>query len=118
MRLRNRQKLTVLLSDIFKTRPSAQWLDLLERQGVPAGPIYKVDEVFADPQVQHLGIAEPLHHPTRGDVRVVGTPITMSRTPARVVSPLPEPGAHTDEILRGLGYSASDIADLRARKIV
>jgi crotonobetainyl-CoA:carnitine CoA-transferase CaiB-like acyl-CoA transferase len=118
MRLRNRSKLTELLSDIFKTRPSAQWLDLLERQGVPAGPIYKVDEVFADPQVQHLGIAEPLHHPTRGDVRVVGTPITMSRTPPKVISPLPDPGAHTDEILRGLGYSAADIADFHAKKIV
>jgi len=118
MRLRNRPKLTALLADIFETKPSAHWLDLLEQQGVPAGPIYKVDEVFADPQVQHLDIAEPLHHPTRGDVRVVGTPITMSRTPAKVVSPLPDLGAHTDEILRGLGYSAADIADLRARKIV
>jgi crotonobetainyl-CoA:carnitine CoA-transferase CaiB-like acyl-CoA transferase len=68
--------------------------------------------------VQHLGIAEPLHHPTRGDVRVVGTPITMSRTPAKVVSPLPDPGAQTDEILRGLGYSDAEIADLRSRKIV
>jgi crotonobetainyl-CoA:carnitine CoA-transferase CaiB-like acyl-CoA transferase len=85
---------------------------------VPAGPIYKVDEVFADPQVQHLGIAEPLHHPTRGDVRVVGTPITMSRTPAKVISPLPDPGAHTDEILRGLGYTAAEIADFHAKKIV
>ena len=118
MRLRNRPKLTALLGDIFKTKPSAQWLDLLEQQGVPAGPIYKVDEVFADPQVQHLGIAEALNHPTRGDVRVVGTPITLSRTPAKVVSPLPDPGADTDEILRGLGYSTADIADLRTRKIV
>jgi crotonobetainyl-CoA:carnitine CoA-transferase CaiB-like acyl-CoA transferase len=118
MRLRNRPKLTAMLSGIFKTKPSAQWLDLLEQQGVPAGPIYKVDEVFADPQVQHLGIAEPLHHPTRGDVRVVGTPITMSRTPAKVISPLPDPGAHTDEILRGLGYTAAEIADFHAKKIV
>ena len=85
---------------------------------VRAGPIYKVDEVFSDPQVQHLGIAEPLQHPTRGDVRVVGTPITMSRTPAKVVSPLPDPGADTDEILRGLGYGATEIEDFRARKIV
>ena len=118
MRLRNRPKLTALLADIFKTKPSAQWLELLEQQGVPAGPIYKVDEVFADPQVQHLGIAEPLHHPTRGDVRVVGQPITMSRTPAKVVSPLPDAGAHTDEILRGLGYSATEIKDFHTKKIV
>ncbi|HZP69403.1 MAG TPA: CaiB/BaiF CoA-transferase family protein [Pseudolabrys sp.] len=118
MRLRNRPKLTALLTDIFKTRNSAQWLDLLEQQGVPAGPIYKVDEVFADPQVKHVGIAAPLHHPKRGDIRVVGQPINLSRTPARVVSSLPEPGAHTDEILRSLGYSAADIEELHAKKIV
>ena len=118
MRLRNRPKLTALLADVFKTKSSAQWLDLLEQQGVPAGPIYKVDEVFADPQVEHLGIAVPLHHPKRGDVRVVGQPMTLSRTPARVVSTLPEPGAHSDEILRDIGYSAAEIADFRARRIV
>ena len=118
LRLRNRPKLTVLLAEIFKTKTSSQWLDLLEQQGVPAGPIYKVDEVFADAQVKHLGIAVPLYHPTRGDVRVVGQPITLSRTPARVVSPLPEPGAQTDEILRGLGYKTEEIAGLRSRKIV
>src|SRR4029078_11161818 len=96
----------------------AHALEWPEQQGVRAGPIYKVDEVFADPQVQHLDIAEPLHHPTRGDVRVVGTPITMARTPAKVLSPLPDLAAHTDDILRSLAYSAADIADLRARKSV
>jgi crotonobetainyl-CoA:carnitine CoA-transferase CaiB-like acyl-CoA transferase len=100
-RFRNRS--TALLTQIFKMKTSAQWADLLEKHGVPAGPIHKVDEVFADPQVEHLGIAAPLHHPTRRDVRMVGQPITLSRTPAHVVSPLPEPGTHTDEILRGLG---------------
>jgi crotonobetainyl-CoA:carnitine CoA-transferase CaiB-like acyl-CoA transferase len=118
LRLRNRPKLAAVLTEIFKSKTSAQWLDLLEQQGVPAGPIYKLDEVFADPQVKHLGIAVPLHHPTRGDVRVVGQPVALSRTPARVVSPLPEPGAHTDEILRDIGYSVADIAEFRARKIV
>jgi crotonobetainyl-CoA:carnitine CoA-transferase CaiB-like acyl-CoA transferase len=89
-RFRNRPQLTALLTQIFKMKSSSQWLDLVEKQGAPAGPIYKVDEVFADPLVEHLGIAAPLHHPTRGDVRVVGQPITLSRTPAHVVSPLPE----------------------------
>lgn len=118
MRLGNRPKLSALLNEIFKTRNSAQWLELLEQQGVPAGPIYNLDEVFADPQVRHLGIAVPLHHPKRGDIRVVGQPINLSRTAARVVSALPEPGAHTDEILRDLGYGAADIENFRAKKIV
>ncbi|MGC1828443.1 MAG: CoA transferase, partial [Pseudolabrys sp.] len=94
------------------------WLEQLERQGVPAGPIYKLDEVFADPQVKHLGIAVPLHHPKRGNIHVVGQPVTLSRTPASIVSTLPELGAHTDEILRGAGYSGAEIADFHARKIV
>jgi crotonobetainyl-CoA:carnitine CoA-transferase CaiB-like acyl-CoA transferase len=118
LRFRNRPKLTAILSEIFKTRSSAQWLEKLEHHGVPAGPIYKLDEVFADPQVKHLGIAVPLHHPKRGAVHVVGQPITLSRTPAAVVSTLPELSAHTDEILRDAGYSDADIADFRARKIV
>jgi crotonobetainyl-CoA:carnitine CoA-transferase CaiB-like acyl-CoA transferase len=118
LRLRNRPKLTALLTEILKTKSSAQWLERLEQQGVPAGPIYKVDEIFADPQVRHLGIAVPLHHPKRCDIRVVGQPITLSRTPARVVATLSESGTHTDETLRGIGYSAAEIKDFRARKIV
>jgi crotonobetainyl-CoA:carnitine CoA-transferase CaiB-like acyl-CoA transferase len=118
LRFRNRPELTVLLAEIFKTKSCAQWLEVLERQGVPAGPIYKLDEVFADPQVQHLGIAAPLHHPTRGDIRVVGQPVTLSRTPARVVSTLPELGAHTDEILHDAGFSEAEITSFHASKIV
>jgi crotonobetainyl-CoA:carnitine CoA-transferase CaiB-like acyl-CoA transferase len=117
-RFRNRPKLTAILSDIFKTKSSSHWLDKLEQRGVPAGPIYRLDEVFADPQVEHLGIAAPLHHPTRGDIRVVGQPIGLSRTPASVDTALPELGAHTDKILRDAGYSNAEIADFHARKIV
>jgi crotonobetainyl-CoA:carnitine CoA-transferase CaiB-like acyl-CoA transferase len=118
LRFRHRPKLMALLADIFKTQRSADWLARLEAHGVPAGPIYKVDEVFADRQVDHLGIAVPLKHPTRGDIRVVGEPITLSRTPARVETPLPEAGAHTDEVLREIGCSADEIARWRAAKVV
>jgi crotonobetainyl-CoA:carnitine CoA-transferase CaiB-like acyl-CoA transferase len=118
LRFRNRPKLTAILSDIFKTKSSSHWLDKLEQRGVPAGPIYRLDEVFADPQVEHLGIAAPLHHPTRGDICVVGQPIGLSRTPASVDTALPELGAPTDKILRDAGYSNAEIADFHARKIV
>jgi crotonobetainyl-CoA:carnitine CoA-transferase CaiB-like acyl-CoA transferase len=118
LRFRNRPMLTAILSDIFKTKSSSHWLDKLEQRGVPAGPIYRLDEVFADPQVEHLGIAAPLHHPTRGDICVVGQPIGLSRTPASVDTALPELGAHTDKILRDAGYSNAEIADFHARKIV
>jgi crotonobetainyl-CoA:carnitine CoA-transferase CaiB-like acyl-CoA transferase len=117
-RLRNRPALTRQLAEIFKTRASADWLQALEAAGVPAGPIHQVDEMFADPQVRHLGIAVPGHHRTRGDIRVVGQPLAMSRTPPGVEAMIPQRGEHTEEILTEAGYGAADIARLRNAKVV
>jgi crotonobetainyl-CoA:carnitine CoA-transferase CaiB-like acyl-CoA transferase len=117
-RFRNRPRLTAILIDIFKQKPSADWLAKLENAGVPAGPIYGVDEVFADPQVEHLGMAVPLQHPRRGAIAVVGQPITLSRTPASVVSTLPEAGEHSTEILREAGYGDADIDRFREARII
>jgi crotonobetainyl-CoA:carnitine CoA-transferase CaiB-like acyl-CoA transferase len=117
-RTRHRPQIKALLAPIFAARTSADWLAALEAEGVPAGPIYRVDEVFADPQVKHLGIAAALTDSERGDVRVVGQAITLSRTPASVVSSVPEQGEHTQEILREIGCTDNEIAQLRANKIV
>jgi crotonobetainyl-CoA:carnitine CoA-transferase CaiB-like acyl-CoA transferase len=80
---------------------------------VPSGPIYAIDQAFADPQVRHLGIAEPL-----GDTTYLGQPVTLSRTPSRVVSHPPELGEHTDEVLQGLGYDAAGIERLKHHGII
>lgn len=117
-RLRNRPALMGLLAQIFASASSAEWLALLESHGVPAGPIYRMDEVFADPQVQHLRIAQDVPHRERGHVSLVGQPVTLSRTPAALVSSLPEKGEHSDAILEETGYSAADIARLRARNVI
>lgn len=117
-RLKNRPALTEHLKPIMKTRPSADWLAAFEEHGVPAGPIYRMDEVFADPQVRHLGIARPLGHPARGEVEVVGQPVTLSRTPARIDGALPEKGADSAAILAAAGYTAERIADLKRKGIV
>ncbi|WP_406855730.1 CoA transferase [Alsobacter sp. KACC 23698] len=117
-RFRNRPKLREILAEVFRQRGSAEWLERLERERVPAGPIYHMDEVFADPQVQHLGIAAPVRHPARGDIRVVGQPVQLSRTPAAVVSAVPDPGEHTDEVLARAGYGAGDIERLRRAGVV
>jgi crotonobetainyl-CoA:carnitine CoA-transferase CaiB-like acyl-CoA transferase len=77
-----------------------------------------MNEVFADPQVQHLGIAVPVKDSERGDIRVVGQPIVMSRTPANVRVSVPEVGEHNEELLSEFGYSASDIARLRDEKVI
>ncbi len=77
-----------------------------------------MDQVFADPQVRHLGIAQPVDHPMLGRLELVGQAVTLSRTPSRLQRASPEPGEHSEQILRELGYSDGDIAGLRERRIV
>jgi len=87
--------------------------------GVPCGPIYTIDQTFADPQVQHLEMARPIDHPKLGALKAVGQAINMTRTPEpERLRPTPELGQHTDEVLRELGYSDRAITELRAGGIV
>jgi crotonobetainyl-CoA:carnitine CoA-transferase CaiB-like acyl-CoA transferase len=118
LRFRNRPALMGLLGDLFRTQPTAHWLDLLESEGVPAGPIYRMDEVFADPQVDHLGMAVPITHHARGDIRLIAQPLVMSRTPPKIETPIAEPGEHTDEVLAEAGFATEEIARLRDSRIV
>ena len=118
-RLKNRHALNELIAAITKKRPSAHWLELLNKAGVPCGAINTIAEAFAEPQVQHLAIARPIEHPRLGDIKVVGQPITLSAAPQpAAMRPSPELGEHTDEILTSLGFAADAIADMRARRIV
>jgi crotonobetainyl-CoA:carnitine CoA-transferase CaiB-like acyl-CoA transferase len=109
-----RPELRVLLEEIMSARDSADWLAAFEAASVPAGPIYAVDAVFDDPQVQHLRIAQPVRHPKLGDIRVVGEPVSLSRTPASIATPTPDAGDHNHEILAELGFDEAAIAGLRA----
>jgi len=118
LRFKNRPTLNALLADIFATKPSQAWLEALEKAGVPAGPIYKMDDVFADPQVKHLGIATPVPAEDGKDVTLVGQPIDLSRTPAQYKGLLPEPGADNDAILVELGFNANEIEDLRKERAI
>lgn len=117
-RFKNKVALYQILSGLFGEKPTAHWLDVLEKSGVPAGPIYKVDEMFADPQVEHLQMSKPVHHPRRGNVSVVRQPLNMSRTPAEIHESIPDLGVHTDEILGDLGYDKAALAALRKNRIV
>ena len=117
-RFANRPQLASVLAPIMKTKPSAEWLAIFEEHHVPAGPIYRMDEVFADPQVRHLGIAETVEHPERGLIELVGQPVTLTRTPAAITVPLPDKGAHTAEVLSGAGFSADEIEHFRKAGVI
>jgi crotonobetainyl-CoA:carnitine CoA-transferase CaiB-like acyl-CoA transferase len=98
------------------TRNSAAWVELLNEADVPCGPIYRIDEVFSNPQVQSLGMAWPVTHPRLGATEVLGQGVRLQRSGPRATTPTPTPdaGRHTDEVLRELGLDDGRIAELRA----
>jgi len=114
----HRDQLNAEIEAVTRTNSSAHWVEALNAAGVPCGPIYRIDEVFADAQVQHVGIAQTLNGGNRGAVAYVGQPIDLSRTPSSIVTHPPAIGEHTDEVLRDLGLDATAIADLRARHVI
>ncbi len=107
----NRDALNAELQAVFATDTTANWVERLNAAGVPCGPIYKVDQMFADPQVRHLGIAERVEG---ADYSLMAQPVRLSRTPSRLAAPPPERGSATDEVLAEFGFSAEEIAALRA----
>ncbi|HUN41302.1 MAG TPA: CoA transferase [Acetobacteraceae bacterium] len=117
-RSKNRDRLNEAIEAIIRTRPSAEWIERLNAAGVPCGPIYKMNEVFADPQVQHLHVTRTVPHKVLGSVEVVGQAVELSRTPWSVRSATPELGEDTDSILDELGYGAGEIETLRAKNVV
>ena len=117
-RRENRDALNARLQEFVSTRTSAEWIDVLNAAGVPCGPIYTIDQVFADPQVRHLGMEAPVEHPRLGAIKVVGQAVAMSRARFEARRPTPERGQHTDEVLRELGMDDAEIAGLRERHII
>ncbi len=117
-RSENRDRMNEVIAECTKSETTATWVDRFNEAGVPCGPIYAMDEVFADPQVEALGVAQSLTSPALGDLTFVRQPVTLTRTPSSFVAAPPEAGEHTDEILAQLGYQTADIDDLRSRGVV
>jgi crotonobetainyl-CoA:carnitine CoA-transferase CaiB-like acyl-CoA transferase len=112
-RSKNRDALNAEIDRITAKRPSADWVERFNKAGVPCGPIYAIDQVFADPQVKHVAMAQGVATEGANGLTLVGQPVSLSRTPSRLVAPPPGLGEHTDAVLEEFGFSAKDIAALR-----
>jgi crotonobetainyl-CoA:carnitine CoA-transferase CaiB-like acyl-CoA transferase len=117
-RSKNRLAINQIISEVTRQHSSNDLIAILNKAGVPCGPINRMDEVFADPQVRHLGMAAAVQHGTLGKIEVVNQAVKLSRTPSRIAHPTPEKGEHTEEVLKEYGYDDKAIAGFQARKIV
>ena len=114
----NRDAVNERIEAVTVSKTSNEWVEILNDAGVPCGPIYSIDQVFADPQVQHLGMAQVVESATLGRQEVVGQAVNLSRTPASIRMATPELGEHTDQILNDLGYALEEIVELRNSGVI
>jgi len=113
--MQNLEELTAALTPLFKRRSSAEWLDRLEKAGVPAGLVLRVDEMHNDPQALAREMIVETVHPNAGRVRAIGLPIKFSETPGGVRRAAPLFGQDTREVLRANGFAESEIDQLAAQ---
>jgi formyl-CoA transferase len=118
LRSKNRDALNALIEGKTVGKTSAEWIDIFNKGGVPSGPIYNIDQTFADPQVKHLGIAMDAKKPNGETQTFVGQPFKLSRTPSKIVATPPSQGQHTDEVFKEFGFSDNEIAALHQAKAV
>ncbi len=117
-RSKNRDALNAAIEKRTAGKTSAEWVGIINKAGVPCGPIYSVDQMFADPQVKHLDIAKESARSDGSRLGLVGQPFTLSRTPSKIAARPPDIGEHTDEILKEFGFSENEIAELHKAKAV
>ncbi|OGL30280.1 MAG: hypothetical protein A3G97_02310 [Candidatus Rokubacteria bacterium RIFCSPLOWO2_12_FULL_69_21] len=117
-RLKNRAAMDEILEAALVMKSATEWVETLNAAGVACGPIYRLDEVFADAQVVESGLVHELNHRVWGLHKVMGLPLHLHRTPARVRTPAPLSGAHTREVLAELGYDEGGIEALVADGVV
>jgi formyl-CoA transferase len=114
----NREQLNNELGRIFSTKSTEYWINELNKASIACGPINRIDETFADPQVKHLQLTTHIEHPRRGEIELVGQPITMSRSQWLIHRTAPRCGEQTREILSECGYETKEIEDLINRHVV
>ena len=117
-RLKNRDYLNKLIEELTVTKTSNEWVETLEKVGVPCGPINSIDEVFNDPQVKHIGIAQSIDTIPFGQTELVGQPFNLSRSPSIMKQRPPEKGEHNEDILLDLGFSNEELNELKSKNII
>jgi crotonobetainyl-CoA:carnitine CoA-transferase CaiB-like acyl-CoA transferase len=117
-RVGNRQLVTDTLAPVMAGRPTQYWIEKLETLSIGCGPINKLSEVFADPQVVARGAVVEMRHASGADVKVIANPVRLSETPADYRLAPPTLGQHTDEVLGGLGLSGDELAALRSKGVI
>jgi crotonobetainyl-CoA:carnitine CoA-transferase CaiB-like acyl-CoA transferase len=117
-RSKNRDALNAAINVLTEKKTSETWVKEFNAAGVPCGPIYSIDQMFADAQVEHLKMAQDVPNPEGRHIRLVGQPMTLSRTPSTMVARPPEFGEQTDEVLAEFGFSPDEINSLRQSKVV
>ncbi|MDC0093158.1 CoA transferase [Alphaproteobacteria bacterium] len=117
-RLENRDYLNGLIEEVTVKKTSSEWVNKLEKVGVPCGPINSIDKVFNDPQVKHLGIAQSIETIPFGKTKLVGQPFNLSRSPSSLEQRPPEKGEHNQEVLLDLGFTDSELNDFESKNII
>jgi crotonobetainyl-CoA:carnitine CoA-transferase CaiB-like acyl-CoA transferase len=114
MRSKNRVAVNAAIEERTVEKTNAEWIEIFNKAGVPCGPINSIDQVFADPQVKHLHVAQAGIRPDGSEEIFVGQPFELSRTPSHIAAIPPEQGQHTDEVLKEFGFADKEIAELHA----
>ena len=119
-RSQNRSAINAAIGEITCQQAADYWIRVCDEAGIPCGPIYTIDQVFADPQVQHLGMATPMRRASAagGDTKVVASPLNFSGLQRDIRLPTPEAGNHTEDVLTAVGYTDEEIAELRHTGVI